>query len=133
MGPFNEPVVVALGDPFSFRCENNDGQIPSWYKNGNEVLHDVWNVVVVPFHEGGSWGSDLTVLRATFGDAGIYECRNAAAPSNWASVAVEVIGQLKLHNICHIFYLKMLCCRGRNKAEAHGSQQGYLVKYVGSP
>ncbi len=88
--------MIALGDPFSFRCENKDGNIPSWYKDGDEILNDVGNVVVVPFNEGGTWGSDLIVKRATFSDAGVYECRNAAEPT-WASVAVEVIGQLILY------------------------------------
>ncbi len=95
MEPSNEPVVIALDDPFFFRCKSNDGNIPSWYKDGDEILNDVENVVVVPFNEGGTWGSDLTVKRATFEDAGVYECRNAAEPTNWDTVAVEVIGELK--------------------------------------
>ncbi len=93
--PSNEPVVIALGDSFSFRCENKDGKIPSWYKDGDEVLNDVGNAVVVPFNEGGTWGSDLTVKPATFGDAGVYECRNAAESTNWDSVEVEVVGELE--------------------------------------
>ncbi len=99
MEPSNEPVVIALGDSFSFRCETNDGNIPSWYKDGDEVRNDVGNAVVVPFNEGGTWGSRLTVKRATFGDAGVYECRKAAESTNWASVAVEVAGELKRYNL----------------------------------
>ncbi len=63
----------------------------------------------------------------------VYSGPSLSGHSTKATRSYNAINLNSCYYQCVYFSLPSPKARGRNKAEAHGSQQGYLVKNAGSP
>ncbi len=78
----------------NIRCEHTGGADLAWYKDGTQLQDDGVHIIIVNYTQGGISDSLLTVNEITAADAGDYECRNVADPSESDTLTVGISGKI---------------------------------------